>query len=193
MEPFDAYKYYMAMKLHFDSESYDAKKYNFKTSISPQAFWKRKDKYHFAKIAKKFNTPDNMIEFYISQFTNNNKWVGDMLEGDEHFTEWKRKIESLSYVFTNDINNLADKVEKFDDLFAINTHPLVVKEYLSGNICLETVVILNKLVGFLKNADKSITETIVWPDVSKLIKKYSTFLNCDVKKMQKICIKRFTF
>jgi len=183
----------MAMKLHFDSESYDAKKYNFKTSISPQAFWKRKDKYHFAKIAKKFNTPDNMIEFYISQFTNNNKWVGDMLEGDEHFTEWKRKIESLSYVFTNDINNLADKVEKFDDLFAINTHPLVVKEYLSGNICLETVVILNKLVGFLKNADKSITETIVWPDVSKLIKKYSTFLNCDVKKMQKICIKRFTF
>lgn len=193
MEPFDAYKYYMAMKLHFDSDSYDAKKYNYKTSISPQAFWKRKDKYHFAKIAKKFNTPDNMIEFYISQFTNNNKWVGDMLEGDEHFTEWKRKIESLSYIFTNDINTLADKVEKFDDLFVINTHPLVVKEYLSGNICLETVVILDKLVGFLKNADKVITETIVWPDVSKLIKKYSTFLNCDVKKMQKICIKRFTF
>jgi len=107
MEPFDAYRYYMAIKLHFESDTYDAKKYNYKTSISPQSFWKRKDKYHFAKIAKKFNTPEELIEFYVSQFTSNIKWVGDMLEGDEHFTEWKKRKESLSYQFTNDINTLA--------------------------------------------------------------------------------------
>ena len=57
MEPFDAYKYYMAIKLHFESDSYDAPKYNFKTSISPQSFWKRRDKYHFAKLSRKFNKP----------------------------------------------------------------------------------------------------------------------------------------
>ena len=193
MEPFDAYKYYMAIKLHFESDSYDAPKYNFKTSISPQSFWKRRDKYHFAKLSRKFNNPDDLVEFYISQFVNGNKWVGDMFEGDEYFTEWKRKKESLTYTFTNDINSLTERVKQFDDLFLIDTHPLVVKEYMSNNICLESVVILDKLVGFMKDADKKITETIVWPDVSRLIKKYRTFVNCDLKKMQKICIKGFTF
>ena len=94
MEPFDAYKYYMAIKLHFESDSYDAPKYNFKTSISPQSFWKRRDKYHFAKLSRKFNKPDELVDFYISQFVNGNKWIGDMFEGDEYFTEWKRKKES---------------------------------------------------------------------------------------------------
>ena len=75
MEPFDAYKYYMAIKLHFESDSYDAPKYNFKTSISPQSFWKRRDKYHFAKLSRKFNKPDELVEFYISQFVNGNKWI----------------------------------------------------------------------------------------------------------------------
>jgi len=193
MEPFDGYKYYMAIKLHFESDTYDAKKYNYKTSVSPQSFWKRKDKYHFAKIAKKFNTPDELIEFYVSQFTDNNKWIGDMLEGDEVYLSWKKRKESLSYVFNNDINTLAEKVTKFDDLFKINTHPLIIKEYLSGSICLETVVILDKLVGFMKRANKEISETIVWPDVSRLISKYHSFVICDLKKMQKSAIKRFTF
>ena len=61
MEPFDAYKYYMPIKLHFESDSYDAPKYNFKTSISPQSFWKRRDKYHFAKLSRKFNKPDELV------------------------------------------------------------------------------------------------------------------------------------
>ena len=136
MEPFDAYKYYMAIKLHFESDSYDAPKYNFKTSISPQSFWKRRDKYHFAKLSRKFNKPDELVDFYISQFVNGNKWVGDMFEGDEYFTEWKRKKESLTYTFTNDINSLTERVNQFDELFSIDTHPLVVKEYMSNNICL---------------------------------------------------------
>ena len=43
MEPFDAYSYYLAIKLHFESDSYDAPKYNFKTSAKPASFWKRKE------------------------------------------------------------------------------------------------------------------------------------------------------
>ena len=89
MEPFDAYKYYMAIKLHFESDSYDAPKYNFKTSISPQSFWKRRDKYHFAKLSRKFNKPDELVDFYISQFVNGNKWIGDMFEGDIMFSAIK--------------------------------------------------------------------------------------------------------
>ena len=182
----------MAIKLHFETDDYDAPKYNFKTSVKPQSFWKRKDKYHFAKVGKKFDKADELVQFYVSQFTNENKWIGDMLEGDQQYADWQKKNQSLSYIFQNDINTLAGKVENFDDLFSVDTHPLVVKEYLSDNICLETVVILDKLTNFMRKADKQITETIVWPDVSRLIRKYKTFVSCDLNKMKKIVLQGFT-
>ena len=192
MEPYDAYRYYMALKLHFETDDYDASKYNFKTSVKPQSFWKRRDKFHFAKVGKKFDKPDELVQFYVSQFTNENIWIGDMLEGEQVYQDWQKKYQSLSYTFTNDINKLSEKVTNFDDLFAIDTHPLIVKEYLSGSITLESVVIIDKLTNFMKRADKQITETIVWPDVSRLIRKYKTFLPIDQDKFKKIILKGFT-
>ena len=44
----------------------------------------------------------------------------------------------------------------------------------------------------MKRADKQITETIVWPDVSRLIRKYKTFLPLDRDKFKKIILKGFT-
>ena len=43
MDPFESYKLYNALKLHFESD-YDAIKYNFKSNVSPNSFFKRKDK-----------------------------------------------------------------------------------------------------------------------------------------------------
>ena len=62
-DPFESYKLYNALKLHFES-SYDAIKYNFKTSIKPQSFFKRKDKYFFAKLASTYGT--DLKDFYIA-------------------------------------------------------------------------------------------------------------------------------
>ena len=192
MEPFEAYSYYLAIKLHFESESYDAIKYNFKTSAKPQSFWKRKDKFHFARLGRKYEKPPELINYYVSQFIMDQKWVGDMMIEDDNYIEWQKRNQSLSYTFEQDINKLAEQIESFEDLFSIDTHPFVVKEYMSGNICLETVVILDKLTGFMRKANKQITETILWPDISRKIRKYSTFVNFDRKKFANIATKVFT-
>ena len=192
MEPFEAYSYYLAIKLHFESDSYDAPKYNFKTSAKPSSFWKRKDKYHFAKLGRKYDKGPDIINYYISQFIEDRKWVGDMMTDEDNYTKWQKRTQALSYTFENDINTLAEQVDSFEDLFAIKTHPFIVKEYMSGNICLETVVILNKLTGFMKVADRTITETILWPDVSRKIRKYESFVNFDRKKFANIVTKSFT-
>ena len=192
MEPFEAYSYYLAIKLHFESDSYDAPKYNFKTSAKPSSFWKRKDKYHFAKLGKKHDKAPDLINYYVSQFIEDRKWVGDMMTDDDNYTNWQKRTQSLSYTFQSDINTLTEKVNSFDELFSIDTHPFVVTEYLSGNICLETVVILDKLTGFMNKAKRQISETILWPDVSRKIRKYKTFINIDENKMKKIVLKGFT-
>ena len=120
------------------------------------------------------------------------KWVGDMMVDEDNYVEWQKRNQSLAYTFEQDINRLAEQVNSFEDLFAITTHPFIVNEYLSGNICLETVVILNKLTGFMKDADKQISETILWPDISRKIRKYSTFVNFETKKFTNIVKKVFT-
>ena len=117
-----------------------------------------------------------------------------MMNDEENYSQWQKRNQSLTYTFEQDINRLSDKVETFDELLVVTDgqHPLVISEYLSGTICIETVVILDKLTRFMSRADRQITETIVWPDVSRKIRKYNTFLNPNLEKMKKVVLKVFT-
>ena len=198
MEPYDVYKYYMAMKLHFESDSYEAPKYNFKTSAKPQSFFKRRDKYHFAKLGRKFDEPRELIDFFTAQFTAADKtWVGDMLQDEDKYTEWQRRQQSLSYNFEQDINKLAEEADTFDEMLKArgegnNNYPLVIEKFLQDEISLETVVILDQLTGFMRRADRTISETIVWPDLSKRIRKYGLLLRFDKDRMRQIVLRIFT-
>jgi len=196
MEPYDVYKYYMAMKLHFESDSYEAPKYNYKTSARPQSFFKRRDKYHFAKLGRKFDEPKELIDFFTAQFTASDKtWVGDMLQDEEKYTDWQKRQQSLSYNFEQDINKLAEEAGAFDEMLETregNNYPLVIEMFLQDEISLETVVILDRLTGFMRRADRTISETIVWPDLSKRIRKYGLLLRFDKDRMRRVVLRIFT-
>ena len=196
MEPYDVYKYYMAMKLHFESDSYEAPKYNYKTSARPQSFFKRRDKYHFAKLGRKFDEPEELINFFTAQFTASDKtWVGDMLQDEEKYTDWQKRQQSLSYNFDQDINKLAEEAGTFDEMLETregNNYPLVIEMFLQDEISLETVVILDRLTGFMRRADRTISETIVWPDLSKRIRKYGLLLRFDKDRMRRVVLRIFT-
>lgn len=194
MDPFDAYRYYQSLKLHFESKTYDAAKYNFKTSANAKSFWKRNDKYHFAKVAKRFKDVPEMIGFYASHFINGTKWIGEMLNAEDVYQSWLKRMQSISYIFEQDLNHLSVEVESFDSLLRSKDgeHPLIITYYLQEEISLETVVIINKLTGFMNKADKEITETIMWPDISLKIRKYEPFVQVDLERMKKIVLKVFT-
>jgi len=198
MEPYDVYKYFLAMKLHFESDSYEAPKYNFKTSAKPQSFFKRRDKYHFAKLGRKFDEPNELIDFFTAQFTASDKtWVGDMLQDEEKYTEWQRRQQSLTYNFEQDINTLAEEADTFDEILRTrgegnNDYPLVIEKFLQDEISLETVVILDRLTGFMRRADRAISETIVWPDLSKRIRKYGLLLRFNKDRMRRVVLRIFT-
>ena len=200
IQPYDAYSYYMAIKLHFERDSYDALKYNFKSSATQKAFMGRKDKYHFAKISKKFVDSKELVAYYVSNFVRGSKWVGDMLEhGDENYSAWKRYSDSMTYRFTSDIDVLVDYIDskklKFDNLFLITedggSHPPIIRLLLQEDVSLETVVLLDKMLGFTKRFDKTISETLVWPDLSMRIRKYKPFVNADLDALKKIVLNKF--
>jgi hypothetical protein len=191
MEPFEAYRYYQSLKLHFENESYNAPKYNYKTSAKPQTFWKRKDKYFFAKVGRMFDTPPELINYYAAHFVADNNWVGDMLSDEQVYRDWQKRTESMGYNFQQDLEKV--NVESFDQLFDIgNQYPKVVEAYLSNDINIESVAILNKLTSFMSRADKTVSDPILWPDVSRKIRKYSLLMNVNTDKMKKIIFKVFT-
>jgi len=194
MEPFDAYRYYQSLKLHFESKTYDAAKYNFKTSANPKSFWKRNDKYHFAKVAKRFKDVPEMIGWYASHFINGTKWIGEMLNAEDVYQSWLKRMQSIGYIFEQDLNHLSLQYESFDDMLKCksNSHSDIITAYLEEEISLETVVIINKLTGFMNKADKEITETIMWPDISLKVRKYDPFVQVDIERMKKIVLKVFT-
>lgn len=191
-DPFESYKLYNALKLHFETDSYDAIKYNFKTSVKPQSFFKRKDKYFFAKIA---NTYDNLLEFYVANFKNDVKYVGDMLNegGERYYRDHKKVLESLSYTFENDINKLAED-NQFDSLLEANDneHPLIIQLWMQDEIQLETVVIVDSITGFMDRESKKISETIIWPDIYRKVTKYKPFVKFNQDKCISILRKSFT-
>ena len=191
MDPFEVYKLYNALKLHFEQDSYDAIKYNYKTTVNPQSFFKRKDKYFFAKIGKNQKDIQN---FFVFNFIEDMKYVGDMMdiEGQQNYTKHKKIHESLTREYEKDINNIDTS---FDDLLVvnnINTPPKIIELWMEEEVTLETVVVLNSITDFVNREGYKITETLFWPDVSKKITKYQPFVNFDKSKFVELTKKRFT-
>ena len=193
-DPFESYKLYNALKLHFETDGYDAIKYHFKTSVKPTSFFKRKDKFFFAKLAKTYE--DELKEFYIANFKNDVKYVGDMLNegGERYYRDHKKIMESLTYQFQTDINKLNDMDFDINELLKAedNNHPLIIKLWMQGDVLLETVVILDSILGFVERENKKITDTIIWPDIYRKIMKYKPFVKFDRDKCLNLLKDTFT-
>ena len=187
--PFDAYKQYLSLKNHFTKEKYDYHKYCGKSRATVQSFYKRKDRFWFEKLAR--NKKDKEVEeFFISNFitcTDPSKlWIGEMIrEGEDRYTDWKKRTQSLSYIFKEEVENIFDSKD-IDKVFVSKKgHPLILKSYLSGDTSIETMVILDKIFGFRQEFDKNIQDP-VWETVSLRMRKYSPFLHIDVFRYKKV-------
>jgi len=134
---------------------------------------------------------DKDIEkFFIANFTSNTNpekvYISDIIKtGRNTYIDWQKRNQSLSYTFKEDVNNLfSDK--NVDEVFSCKKgHPPILKNYLGGHICLETLVICNKILNFTKDFDKKL-DPYVWSTVSMKIKKYEPFINIDIFHYKKI-------
>jgi hypothetical protein len=190
MAPFDCFKTYLALKNHFTKTEYDYHKYCGKSRANLQTFYKRKDRFWFEKVSRNRNDTE-IVDFFVSNFISctdpQTLWIGEIIkQGEGTYTEWKKRIQSLSYVFKEEVGSLfLDK--DFNRVFEIkgNSHPILLKEHLSNNVSIETMVILDKILGYKNNFDKKMDDPI-WEIVSLKIKKYSPFLNIDIFMYKKI-------
>ena len=178
------------MKRHF-TYSYDYFKYNGKVNARIDAFENRKDKFFFFKLAKRKDYKDFLIANLVA---NPEVWIGDLVDSEtanDNFMQWSKRQQSLSYVFGNELDELD---EDFNTNFVVEDgqYPRVLSLYNMKRVSIETLVILNDLTKCFKYWDKAINDTIVYPSINNIVKKYGPFLNYDKVKMRKICLDKYT-
>ena len=188
-EGYDAYTLYLGIKLHFHSKDYDFVKYNGKVKSDINSFLKRKDKYHFGKLFKTHK--QELQDFYIANLSLKDSWAGDLLDNEcvKVYKEWKRRNQKLSYLFETEVSDLLRK-KNINQVLEVKNgqHPILLKEFLGKKISLETMCILDEIIGFTKDWERLISENLVYPDVQNRINKYKSFISVDYKKYKEVLI-----
>lgn len=191
-EGFEAYQTYLALKSHFSS-NYDFFKYNGKVNAKIGSFMKRRDRFFFRKVQSKYGKKD-LVNFFVANFVmSDNSWVGDMAgtEGEEAFTKWTKIQESLEYTFREDVQGIIDFCDEngheLDKVILIeaHSHPILLNAFMNKKITIETMIILDDVMGFMKYWNRELDD-FIWDEKKTLIDNYKGFVKYDKMKYRKI-------
>ena len=180
MQPIDVYLMYCAMKAHFGKTDYNFIKYGGKSRVPRNSFFKRKDRYFFVKLSKKYKTENEIRNYFIANFMMEQRgYVANF--NDENYEKWQNRQNNFHDIFTNEIQPM---IQDFNSLFEIkkSEHPKLMKEYLGKRISLETLIILDELVEYSKKWNEHLKDDLLWPDLKKLMNNYKWFLTFDKKQ-----------
>ena len=189
---FNAYKIYLALKSHFTSD-YDYFKYRGKMRVKEESFLKRRDKFFFEKIERRYKK--ELVPFFVSNLIKeDNAWSGSLAtdQAEQTFNEWKKKTQSLRYVFKEDMGKVRALIDhndlQFDELFDCGDgqHPAILKLLISEDISIESFVILDQVLSFSKRINRILLDDFTWIVYYKKVIKYSRFIEVDKKEYRMI-------
>ena len=194
---FDVYQTYLALKFHFNKKEYDYFKYHGRVRPNEGSFKLRRDRIFFEKLAKKFNRVDELVNYLIANMTEDRKfWIRDLVgvKAEARYTKWKKKQESLSYLFKENVSRVADSWDgTFDELFECSEgqHPPLFTMYARGEVDAETLIGIDSVLNCFEKWDREIDDELVWGDAYFYLCKYRPFLKIDSDKFKKILQEEF--
>lgn len=192
-EGFETYKTYIAIRNHFTQKGYDYFKYNGKTKVNADSYLKRKDRFFFAKLERKLPQEERPYFFVANFIVDDRNWSGSLVteHSMEIYTQWKKKIQSLSYKFKEECEKLQEIVDfsqkGFDDLFKANgSHPPLLKLFLRNEISLETMVIINRVLSYADRWSVELEDDFTWAQINKYIDRYDPWINVNIDRYKTI-------
>ena len=199
MHGVEVYRTYLAMKLHFSSPKFDFFQYDGKVNAKEETYQSRNDFYFFETVARKF-TDQEIKEYMLASFVEakdpTKVWIGDIKRtGKDQWMVWAKRQQSLAYVVEQDLNavveHLASTKTSFNSVFeTVGGAPPLLKLYIKQRINLETLIILDMILGFMSRWDRKMSDPL-WEKLSFKIKKYKSFLSINTMKYKLLMKKVF--
>ena len=188
------------MKQHFTKPNFDFFQYDGRVNVKESTYQQRNDFYFFETLARKL-TAQEVKEYLLSSFVlapNPAKvWIGDIKRnGKEKWAEWQRINQALRYNVEQDLGRIANFIDEsgctFNDIFKVQGgHPPLLRLHLKGQVRLETLMILDMVLGYVLKWDKQMDDP-VWNPLSLKIKKYKPFVSIPVQTYRQLMKDRFT-
>jgi hypothetical protein len=196
MKGYDAYRKYVAIKLHFQTD-YDYFKFAGKAKASRESYESRRDKHIFDKMAKVYDEQQYELLLVANFLDGTDAWIGNIAsdQGRQKYLSLKKRLQSLQYEFRQNMEHIQSSIDSgfvgsFDVLFKRDgddtSWPPIIDMLTQQDITLESFIIMNKILNFLPKISSSIEEDLVWPEIHKLITKYSPFVRVDLKPFRAI-------
>jgi hypothetical protein len=183
---------YQSIRLHFThGQSYDATRYNFKTSAKESSFNSRKDRFFFERIGRKYQSLDRIVDYFTANFLIGLYWIGDMRE--ENLNDFDKRMDSLSYRFETDLRTLHEECDSFDK---ICTTSIAFDLLIPHRINFETVTIMDILVDFCNRLRSDLSDPLgMYDEQIQKVLKYKLLLrrrDLPYDKLKNIVKKVFT-
>ena len=199
MHGFDVYRTYLAMKLHFSSDKFDFFQYDGKVNAKESTYQDRNDFYFFETIARKYSKeeiPQFMLASFVEAENPSKVWIGDIkTTGRDCWLVWTKRMQSLAYLVEQDLDTMDQYLEanghSFNNLFeTMGGHPPSLKLFIKRKLNLETLIILDMVLGFVRIWDKELRDPL-WEQLSFKIKKYKPFLSIPTTKYRRMMREKF--
>lgn len=187
---YGAYMLFLSLRTHFTYDKYDYHAMCGKTNANKDSFNRRSDKSLFDKVARD-HTAQELKGLFISNLLQDRHYIAEFIDDQAELvhTDYTRRRQSLSYVCTNDLDRIFNTHGiRMSFSTSKNRYPGIVMLFLRGDVALETLVILDDVVGFTKRFDIYYEDDVIWPKISRKIRKYRPFLKYDKTKMRKVII-----
>ena len=190
MDGFKAYKYYIAIKLHFTKDSFDVFTNRGSVKGTREAFNARNDRYIFEKLARKFPVDRDIIQYYVSNFAYGNEGVVyDLAEAEENYAEWNKRKQSITKIFADDLSKILmdaykRKIKESSIInFTLNQYPSILNLYLGKQIGIETLRIIDDFENLLGAWKQHSSMLLLWENEIRKVEKIRGFVKYDKDKV----------
>ena len=193
MDGFKAYRYYLAIKLHFTTDRFNVFENRGSVRGTREAFNARNDRYIFEKLASKRSDDKEIIQFFVSNFAyGNDQAIYAGQEAEDNYLQWQKRKQSMTKIFVDDLATLITHIElnklKPTAIFQFteNEYPVALKLFVGGKIAIETLNIIDDMTGLLDDWVVHPSVRYIWEAEMRRIKKLTGFVKYDKIKIGKI-------
>jgi hypothetical protein len=193
MDGFKAYRYYLAIKLHFTTDRFNVFQNRGSVRGTREAFNARNDRYIFEKLAQKRQDDKEIIQFFVANFAyGNDQAIYAGQEAEDNYLQWQKRKQSMTKIFVDDLATLITHIElnklKPTAIFQFteNEYPVALKLFVGGKIAIETLNIIDDMTGMLDDWVIHPSVRYIWEDEMRRIKKLTGFVKYDKIKIGKI-------
>ena len=190
MDGFKAYRYYLAIKLHFTTEKFNVFENRGNVKGTRDTFNARNDRYIFEKLANKYETDKEIIQFFVANFAyGSDTAIYEGKEAADNFLLWTKRKQSITQIFIDDLASILNYIETNKTSvfsFENDKYPALMQLFMGNKITIETLRIIDDIHPFLETWSQHPSVKYMWSSELLRIKKLTGFVKYDKIKIEKI-------